>query len=100
MQVASNSITTSKKLYGEFESCKQAYFDANTCDDTVCIDVELLGKCISCLKRGKAAGLDGIEVEHHLHTQLFNLFLLFFLTAFYIMDMYRRNLEVELLYQL
>ena len=60
----SNSITTSKKLYDEFESCKLAYFDANTCDDTVCIDVELLSKCISGLKRGKAAGLDGIEVEH------------------------------------
>ena len=60
----SNSITTSKKLYDEFESCKLAYFDANTCDDNVCIDVELLSKCISGLKRGKAAGLDGIEVEH------------------------------------
>ena len=75
----------SKILFDEFESCK-VYLDPTTCDDTVCIDVELLRKCISCLKRGKAAGLDGIEAEHlafaHPIVQL-----LFFLTALYIMDM-------------
>ena len=34
------------------------------CVDNVTINVQLVQKCISQLKKGKAAGVDGISVEH------------------------------------
>ena len=59
-----NSIEASVKLYNEYELCKQEYVKVSTSEDTAMIDIELINKSISCLKRGKAAGLDGIEAEH------------------------------------
>ena len=59
-----NSLEASIKLYNEYELCKEEYVKAAIGEDTAMIDIELINNSISCLKRGKAAGLDGIEAEH------------------------------------
>ena len=30
------------------------------------VSVEMVAKCIDCMKKGKAAGIDGLTVEHSL----------------------------------
>jgi len=65
---ASSNLTDegSKKLRENYDSRRPAYCGAPNFDNYN-IDAELVDIVVHHLKRGKAAGLDGITVEHVLH---------------------------------
>jgi len=57
-----NTVERHKQLLAEFSERFAQY--KGSCVDNDTINVELVQKCISQLKKGKAAGVDGISVEH------------------------------------
>ena len=57
-----NSAQRHKQLYSEFIN-RFAQYTGNDTDDGA-IHVELVGKCIDRLKKGKAAGIDYLTAEH------------------------------------
>ena len=60
--VQPNSLSANVRLHQVFS---QTYFNYNgDCFDCECINVELVDKMIRGLKRGNAAGLDGLMAEH------------------------------------
>ena len=56
------SVDRHRQLLTEFSERFVQY--KGSCVDSDTINVELVQKCISQLKKGKAAGADGISVEH------------------------------------
>ena len=54
-------------IFSDYLSLRQTYSGSPFSDEYV-FDVELVSKVIAGLKRGKAAGLDGLSVEHFLYS--------------------------------
>ena len=80
----SNSAERAAELQSEFSSLRKDYIGCPLTDDYL-FDVELVGSVLLKLKRGKAAGIDQLTVEHLLYShpvlpcilsKLFNLILL------------------------
>ena len=62
-----NSQAASDRLFNEFVNCYNDFIFSDKHAEYSSISVELVDRCLHSMKLHKAAGVDGIEVEHLLH---------------------------------